>query len=218
MRKTIFVIGEYYHVYNRGIDRRTIFENRYNLERFLQSMSEFNTLEPIGSIFESRHSKLENKTLRRPIISLIAYCLNPNHYHFLLTPLVEKGVQKYMHRLGTGYTMYFNEKYHRTGSLFQGRFKAIHVNTNEYLLRLSAYINLNSKVHHFGGRASKMTSSSFDEYVSDSTDIEKPVICDKEIILEQFKSKSDYRKFALDALEDTLRNKDPESETDEFGG
>src|SRR3989344_6008505 len=119
MRKMAFLPGEYYHIYNRGVDKRNIFSDKKDLGRFFQSMKEFNTKNPIGSLYEN---------------SFVNYCLNPNHYHFLLTPLVEKGVEKFMQRLGTGYTMYFNERNKRSGSLFQGKFKSKHINSNEYLL------------------------------------------------------------------------------------
>src|SRR5437868_10728186 len=132
MRKTSFVTGEFYHVYNRGIDKRNIFSDAKDIARFFQSMQEFNNIETIGSIYENSFSSplgsLASK-LRKPnkrLVNFICYCLNPNHYHFLLEQIAEKGIEKFLHRLGTGYTKYFNIKNKRSGSLFQGTFKAIH--------------------------------------------------------------------------------------------
>lgn len=85
----------------------------------------------------------------------MCYCFNPNHYHFILTPLVDNGIEKFMHKLGSGFTRYFNGKYDRTGVLFQGPFKAIHIDSDEYLMYLSGYINLNNKIHKFGNGVTK---------------------------------------------------------------
>ncbi len=78
-----------------------------------------------------------------PLVAIGAYCLMPNHYHILATPLVENGLTTFMGKLGTGYSMYFNKKYKRTGALFQGTFKSEHAGTDEYLKYLYTYIHLN---------------------------------------------------------------------------
>lgn len=207
MRRPEFVNKEYYHIFNRGVDKRTIFADKWDLDRFYQSMIEFNTLEPIGSIYENSFRKSPLGSFapksQKKIVDFICYCLNPNHYHFLLSPLVDKGVEKFMHKIGGGYTNYFNEKYKRTGSLFQGVFKAIHINSNEYLLHLSAYINLNNKIHSLGSEAPK---SSWKEYTADNQEN----FCNKKIILGQFKNSSEYKKFAEDSLVDIKQRKDIE--------
>ena len=143
-RKVNLVQGEHYHVYNRGVDKRKIFSDKSDLIRFFQSMREFNTENPIGSLYENQFVKKKLGDSSSKLVQFVAYCLNPNHYHFILTPLVDKGIEKFMQRLGTGYTMYFNEKDKRSGSLFQGKFKSKHIHSNEYLLRVSAYVNLNN--------------------------------------------------------------------------
>lgn len=156
MRKVPFINGEFYHIYNRGVDKRDIFSNQYDLDRFFQSMDNFNIVEPIGSIYEhsfqnqKKSPQLGSSTPKLKLVNFVCYCLNPNHYHFILEQVSDKGIEKFMQRIGTGYTNYFNEKNKRSGSLFQGRFKASHVASNEYLLHLSAYVNLNDKVHQLG--------------------------------------------------------------------
>src|SRR3989338_3002128 len=127
-RKVNFVKGEYYHIYNRGVDKRDIFTDKNDLQRFLQSMKEFNVKNPIGSLYENQFVKDKLGSPSPKLVRFVAFCLNPNHYHFILTPLVEKGIEKFMQRLGGGYTLYFNEKYELSGSLFQGRFKSSHIN------------------------------------------------------------------------------------------
>ena len=215
LRKTQFVNGEFYHIYNRGVDKRNIFTNRDDVNRFFQGMIEFNVLDPIGSIYEnsfrqlgSEASKLaEKKSIKKqkPLVNFVAYCLNPNHFHFIIEQVADKGIEKLMQRIGTGYTKYFNNKYKRSGSLFQGVFKSIHVDSNEYLLHLSAYVNLNNRVHQLGSEASKLTQgqSSWGEYVGD----DKQRFCEKGIVLGQFKNVKEYRTFAEESLTGILEKR-----------
>ncbi len=215
MRKTQFAEGEYYHVYNRGVDKRSIFNDQEDVERFLQCMEEFNVTEPIGSLYENsfrrdqlggRASKLIADEEDALLVEFIAYCLNPNHYHFVLKQIAERGIEKIMHKMGTGHTMFFNNKYERSGSLFQGRFKAIHIDSNEYLLHVSAYVNLNDRAHQLGGETPKLvrSRSSWGEY----TDAKTNGICEKEIVLGQFRNRDEYKEFALSSLESIIQRKE----------
>lgn len=211
MRKVPLVEGEFYHIYNRGVDKRIIFSDQDDVARFLQSMNEFNTLEPIGSIYENSFAKgqLGSETPKleeTKLVNFVAYCLNPNHFHFILEQVAENGISKFMQRLGGGYTNYFNEKEERSGALFQGVFKSIHINSNEYLLYLSAYVNLNDKAHQLGSETPKLVKSisSWNEY----TDMEtKNGFCTKDIILGQFSDRRKYEKFARSALESIIMKK-----------
>ena len=207
MRNTSFVNDEFYHIYNRGTDKRNIFSDRDDINRFFQSMNEFNAIEPIGSIYEnsfrsqqlgSSASKLE--VMDKKLVSFICYCLNPNHYHFIVEQITERGIEKLLHRIGTGYTKYFNNKNERSGSLFQGKFKAIHIDSNEYLLHLSSYVNLNNRVHKLNGQFFK---SSLDEYRTETG----VIFCKKDIILDQFKSTKKYQKFTENSLSFILKNR-----------
>lgn len=203
MRKHKFVMGEYYHIYNRGVDKRKTIIDEYDLRRFLESMEEFNTLEPIGSIYELSFIKnrLSTPTIKsKKLLSIIAYCVNPNHFHFLVTPLVEKGVEKFMQKIG-GYTRYFNEKYKRNGALFQGKFKSKHITDNRYLLHLSAYINMNNR-NSLGTPTTKLSKSSLEEYTEN-----KKGICDTEIIRGQFENQKEYLQFALESWQDIQERK-----------
>ena len=211
MRKTVFVQKEYYHIYNRGVDKRNIFTEPKELLRFLKSVKEFNTVELLDSIAENeRRTNRELNSRPKKLVNIVAYCLNQNHFHFILEPLVNEGVQKFMHRLSTGYTNYFNEKYKRSGSLFQGTYKAIHANSNEYLLHLSVYVNLNYKVHKNLNKEwmKKLTISSFKEYVGEAS----KSFCAKGIVLEQFNSIKEYKSFCGTTLPEILRKKEEEKE------
>ena len=201
MRNLEFAEGEKYHIFNRGVDKRTIFHDQNDLDRFFKSMQEFNVVEPIGSIYENRFNK-ENQLGHSvsKLVDFICYCLNPNHFHFILEQVTEKGIEKFMHRL-LGYSKYYNHKYKRSGALFEGSFKAVHIESNEQLLHTSVYVNLNDKVHGLGHGGSK---SSWNEYAG----LEKKEICKKEIILEQFKNFTDYKEFSQTSLEWIKENKE----------
>jgi REP element-mobilizing transposase RayT len=212
MRKHKFITGEYYHVYNRGVDKRKIFLNQYDLNRFLKCLVEFNTKEPIGSIYELsfQKQKLGSRTTKsNKLVSIITYCVNPNHFHLLITPLMEKGIEKFMQRIG-GYTRYFNEKHKRNGVLFQGKFKSKHISNNNYLLKLSAYINMNNR-NSIGKINYKLSKSSLEEYSQN-----KKGICDTKIISKQFKNSKEYLEFALEAWQNTQERKEA-LEIDQLG-
>ena len=199
MRKIKFVNGEFYHIYNRGTDKRVIFIDQYDFGRFLESMKEFNSVKPIGSLYEnSFRDQLRPRETK--LVNIIAYCLNKNHFHLILEQREDGGISNFMQKLGGGYVNYFNAQYFRTGTLFQGRFKSIHVDSNEYLLRLSAYVNLNNKVHKI---KNKNFRSSWNEYVQES----KNNLCKSDIILDQFKNTNEYKDFAENSLSDILQRK-----------
>ncbi len=206
LRKVQFSNNEFYHIYNRGVDKRIIFPNPRYLSRFFQGMDEFNTVKPIGSIYA--HSFVKKNLLRseaskkEKLVEFVCFCLNPNHYHFVLKQIADKGVEKFMHRISTGYTNYFNLKHKRSGVLFQGPFKAVHIDTNDYLLHISAYVNLNFRVHRLRSEAPKL--SSWDEYSGKS----KYNFCSKDDVLGQFKNKEEYIEFAERSLEGILEKKD----------
>ena len=210
MKNPKFAIGEFYHVYNRGTDRRKIFSNTNDLQRFYKSMDEFNTTLPIGSIYEASFldPSILSKRKRKRLVKFIAYCLNPNHYHFILQQIITNGISQFIKRLSGGHAWYFNNKYKRSGALFQGPFKAKFIDSNEYLLHLSAYVNLNFKVHQLGDQVAKLVKSSWEEYAVD----QRFGLCKKNIILDQFNSAKEYKIFALDALPALVEKKKNDKE------
>jgi putative transposase len=166
-------------------------------------MDEFNSLEPVGSLYLNRFKKRDPDNVK--LVDFVAYCLNPNHYHFILTPLVENGIERFMQRLGTGFTMFFNERYERNGVLFQGKFKAVHIDSDEYLMYLNVYVNLNDKAHSLGGSTSKwITKSSWNEYIGEN----KENFCNKKIVLDRFNSPKEYKEFAEETLKGVLERKE----------
>lgn len=206
-RKISLAIGEHYHIYNRGVDKRIIFIDKYDIQRFFKSMIEFNVVDPIGSLYLNSLLQLRGETpnLGQRLVNIIAYCLNPNHFHLILEQLVDGGISEFMKRLSGGYTGYFNQKHDRSGSLFQGVFKDVHIDSNEYLLHASAYVNLNDRVHQLRSETPKLVESmsSWEEYI----DKRVKGICEKEIILGQFRNIDEYKEFAFSSLESILKRK-----------
>ena len=146
-------IGGYYHIYNRGVDKRTIFNEERDRWRFLQAVALFRSIKN----HEKTLWELENsgkganmKTLRNYfkrnqeelLVKVIANCLMDNHYHFILKEEKENGIAKFMQKFGTSYSMYFNGKYDRTGKLWEGSYKRVEVDSDLYLQYLLVYINV----------------------------------------------------------------------------
>ena len=151
MRKEPLITGEYYHIYNRGVDKRDIFNDPKDLKRFKESMKMFNQIEGIGSL-EMFHKSVRALDSHRkidsdPLVAIVAFCINPNHFHIFLKQLVDGGIAKYMQKTLGGYTYYFNQKHQRSGSLFQGTFKSKLVTNENYLRKIFAYTNQNYLVH-----------------------------------------------------------------------
>ena len=145
----LYVKGGYYHIYNRGVEKRIIFQDKQDYSVFLSFLKEY--LSPkeelIKTLFTLKGESFkgvphQNKNYFENI-KLICYCLMPNHFHLLINQSAEKAVENFMRSLATRYSMYFNKKYDRIGSLFQGPYKAVLVTDDTYLLHLSRYIHLN---------------------------------------------------------------------------
>lgn len=137
-RKQSFAPGEFYHLYNRGTDKRTIFQDKKDYDHFLFLMYICNT---------TKHIDLRaiDKDFDRGeiLVDIGAYCLMPNHFHILAHEKIDNGISKYMLKLQTAYSMYFNKKYKRSGSLYEGSFKSIHIDSDHYLKYIYSYIHLN---------------------------------------------------------------------------
>ncbi len=148
VRRTVtFVEGGWYHCYSRTIDRCRPFENQRFVERFLETLYLANnkTLMPViphlHKVFS--HEEMFSIPREKPIVAIGCYCLMPTHYHLLLQPLVENGITQFMHKVGTGFTNFFNVQNERIGNLFVRPFRSKHIDTDQYLDRIIQYIHLN---------------------------------------------------------------------------
>lgn len=233
MSKVIFENNQFYHIYNRGVDKREVFIEGFYYKRFLTSMKEFNRTDPIGSLLEKEEREREesarvsnspgNKefqvngdTLREldsklppitPLVQIISYCLNPNHYHLVLQQLEDNGISKYMHKLGLGYTNFFNTKNKRNGALFQGRYKTVEITSDDHLLWAVAYVNGNAYVHGIIDDASKYGWCSYPEYLG----LVDNDVCNKKLILDKFNSLEDFKENSEKCF-DVMRKKKEDSE------
>lgn len=143
-RNHVFAVDEHYHCYNRGTDKRTIFEDAQDFEYFKKSLRAYNTTLVLGKLrlYDSEVSEKDK------LVEILSFCLLPNHYHIVLCEKVEHGISKFMQRVGVGYTMYFNEKNQRSGGLFQGTYKSKHVESDQDLRQVISYVTYNNVVHN----------------------------------------------------------------------
>ena len=148
-RKVPFVVGEMYHTYTRGVEKRIVFEDKRDYQRMqlllylcnsdksvhMQNLIKKNKGEPLIKMFEEERSET--------LVEIIAYSLMSNHIHILLREKIEGGISRFMLKLMTAYSMYFNTKYERSGPLFTRPFRSKHVDSDKYLRWLFSYILLN---------------------------------------------------------------------------
>lgn len=141
------IIGEKYHVFNRGVDKRDTFLDRNDYVRFYMSLDLFNSVEPITN-FEQAKAQHRVPAMPQRLVCIEAYALLSNHFHLIVSPFTEGGLAEFMRRVCGGYTNYFNEKNKRSGALFQGTYQRVHIATSEQYQYLFAYVNENHTVHN----------------------------------------------------------------------
>jgi putative transposase len=141
-RNITISLGEYYHVYNRGVEKRKIFMDDGDHDRFVKLLYTANSTTPVH-LSNYQGLSLLDIPKGEEIVDIGAWCIMPNHFHLLLKEKIQGGVSIFMKKLLTGYSMYFNTKYHRRGTLFEGPFGAKHLDSDEYLKYQLAYIHLN---------------------------------------------------------------------------
>ena len=141
IRKVDFSISEYYHLYNRGNSKQKIFLNKEDYNHFIKLLYLCNSKRSIA--FRDVSNNTYDFDREETLVDIGAYCLMPNHFHVLAKEKMENGISKFVQKLATAYSMYFNKKYKRSGGLFEGKFKSQHLNTDRYLKYIFAYIHLN---------------------------------------------------------------------------
>jgi putative transposase len=152
LRQVPLVIGETYHIYNRGAHKRNIFNGEGDYGRFLALLHLSNNTEPIHISKLLLTPKYQGRSLKtvfdaeltdKALVDIFAFSLMPNHFHLVLRQKCDNGITIFMRRLLTGYSMYFNTKYEHSGTLFQGPFKSSHIDSEEYFRYIFAYVHLN---------------------------------------------------------------------------
>ncbi len=207
-RKTLLVNNNFYHILNRGVGAIPIFNSKRDYQKLLDVISYYQNCNPPArySQFISLPLELKSqmeKSLEKEndhLVKIICYCFMPNHFHLLLQQLKENGIFDFIRKGCNSYSHYFNLKYQRKGALFEDRFKAVMINTDEQLLHVSRYIHINPHSSHLIKNFEYLKQypySSLPEYLN----LANTNICKKEIILDRFKSLKDYEVFLKDQLE-----------------
>lgn len=189
------VKGCFYHIYNRGVEKRNIYLGKRDYLRFLETVNYYrkNPLPMKFSDFKRNAIRLKNIDNQKELIKLYGFSLMPNHFHLLLQQLEDNGITIFMRKLADSYTKYFNTKYDRVGPLFQGSFKAKIIENDEYLLHVSKYIHRNSFPLKMW-EAKVYPYSSYNYYLSG----ESHPFCDTDFILGYFSKtnpKMSYQSF-----------------------
>mgnify|MGYP001559231912 CR=1 FL=1 len=188
--------GEYYHVYNRGNAKQNIFLDNQDYNFFLFRLKQ--------NLFPKDEYKFRTPPLPENSFSLISYCLMPNHFHFLIKQNKTIPVTKLITRICTSYSMYFNKKYEKVGHVFQDRFKQVPIEDNKQLLWLTSYIHHNPAVAGLVKHPSGYQWSSYREFINSTNG----GICEKNVILEQFKNKNEFQIFTEESLQTIKTKKD----------
>ena len=204
MRSFPIVPGEYYHIFNRGNNKQIIFLDNRDRARFLflviylqspvvfQNISRQVTHFVKSSVFNIDES-VEEEVLKNRRVNLVAFALMPNHFHLLVNELESGGIASYMQRVLCAYTKYLNTRYEKSGHLFQGPYKAVHIEDNQQLLYLSSYIHKNPKeLYKWSNREHLYPWSSYQDYAEENR---WSKLLQQNVILDQFSNKKEYGRF-----------------------
>jgi putative transposase len=194
LRKIILTEGETYHIFNKTNYDLPLFKNKHEYSIFLEATHYYLQDEPPIKFSKYKKSKSKyNLDFSQKLVSVICFCLMPNHFHFILKQELKRGIEKFMRRLCNSYAHYFNTKYETAGSLFHGSFKSIRIKNDEQLLHLSRYIHLNPVTSYLVENPENYSFSSYLSYLGKK----KLDFLDASLILNQFKSPKDYEAFVL---------------------
>lgn len=185
----------YYHAFSRGIEKKKVFLDLQDYKMFLHYLKIY--LEDPKNLliqYPQLPIRLQAKNLKNQI-TLIAYCLMPNHFHLLMKQSTKDAISKLMKQLLNAYTFYFNKKYQRTGAIFEGRYKAARITSDNLLLHVTRYIHLNPVVVNLADKPENYKWSSHKDYLD-----KNPTITNSKIILSYFPTISDYQKFIQDQI------------------
>jgi len=170
--RATFYPGGVFHVYNRGIAKSELYHDPKDYQHFLDTLSFYLDQSPAlrfskATVDERR--KVFSRPAQDPLVQVLAYCLMPNHFHLMLREVAEHGVSTFMRRAMNSYTRAYNTRYKRVGTVFQGTFSAVTVESPEQYLHLSRYIHLNPYVARLVDDPATYAWSSYPLYLKDSS-------------------------------------------------
>ena len=196
-QQAVFGNDEFYHVVNRGVEKRVTFLNKRDYQRFFETIEYYRFKNPPTRFsFRNRPNIPKKDNKNEILVEVICFCLMPNHFHLLLKQINENGVSIFLSKLTNSYTKYFNTRYKRVGPLFQGSFKAIRIEDDEQLIHTSRYIHLNPLIDYLVKDLRVYQYSSYPEFLG-----LRDGFCQIHYILDHFSSPSAYEKFVLDQEE-----------------
>lgn len=137
---------ELYHLLNRGVDKRNIVTNDHDRRRFVRDLYEMNDVKPVKNLWYTAHEPfgdIVSHDERERLVNIHGWCLMGNHYHLLLSEARDGGITAFIRKLNIGYAKYFNERYKRSGALFQGRTKKVLIERDAHFLWILLYIHYN---------------------------------------------------------------------------
>lgn len=196
-RITPLINEGFYHIFNRGSDKRDIFLETRDYSRFLKVIYyyHFSNIKIRFSIFNKSKIDFFTPLSDSRLVEIISYCLMPNHFHLLLKQVEDGGISKFLSQISNSYTKYFNTKNKRAGPLLQGAFKAVPIESDEQLIHVSRYIHLNPIVANICQNLSQYKWSSFTEFKYGSS------FSSTEEILKFFKSPKEYQTFLEEQID-----------------
>jgi len=204
-RKIPLVNEQIYHVFNRGIDRRPTFISTKEYTRAITVIDYYRFSMPPTRLSyflklskERRQEIYDLMSTHEKLVDILAYCLMPNHFHFMLRQLADNGISKFLSNFQNSYTRYFNTIHERTGSLFLDQFKGVLIETDEQLVHVSRYIHLNPLTSYVVRSIKNLLIypwSSLNEYVENN-----PQLCELETVLQFFKKPNEYLSFVKDQM------------------
>ena len=195
IRKTILATGEIYHIFNRSVQGIPIFRGQREYNLFLEATKYYLQPNPPTrfSIYRTSKDKF-TINLGQKLVTIINFCLMPNHFHFTLRQEKENGIRRFIQKISNSFAHYFSLKYQNRGHVFEGKFKAVMIENDNQLLHLSRYIHLNPVTAFLTENPKDYPYSSYLTYLGK----EKLEIIDPSLVLDQFSSPNKYEKFVLD--------------------
>jgi len=207
----VYAAKSYYHIYNRGVDKRTIYTDDKDYGVFLNYLRRYllpKDEQALYHIMLNKQSDYHDREKARTLLKLnnfcseldlVCYCLMPNHFHLLVYQENFDTIDRFMNSLSTRYVIYFNRRHDRVGPLFQGVYKAVRVTTDAQLVYLSSYIHRNPNKLIGSSSLESYPYSSYSAYLNGI----KPAWVRTKHIFGHFKSSTQYQQFVMDDLKVT---------------